>query len=87
MGGFGLSDSSVSPNAQHLEGDLHGFANVDGVSFYGMSSSNDTRNIKFTLTNGETTYTRTFNSKKLTNGMAIIMDGPDSGKWTEVVEE
>lgn len=87
MGGFGLSDSSVSPNAQHLEGDLHGFANVDGVSFYGMSSSNGTRNIKFTLTNGETTYTRTFTNKQLTNGMAIIMDGPDSGKWTEVVEE
>ena len=84
MGGFGLSDSSVSPNAQHQGGELHGFANVDGVSFYGMSWSNETRNIKFTLTNGEKTYTRTFNSKKLTDGMAIIMDGPStSSDWVE----
>lgn len=85
MGGFCLSDSSVSPNSQHREGDLHGFANADGVSFYGMSWSNDTRDIKFTLTNGVNTYTRTFSSKKLTDGMAIIMNGPTISpeNWVE----
>lgn len=87
MGGFCLSESSVSPNSQHQGGDLHGFANADGVSFYGMSWSNDTRNIKFTLTNGETTYTRTFTSKLLTDGMAIIMNGPSTpGAWDVVTE-
>ena len=87
MSGFCLSDSSVSPCSQHQGGELHGFANADGVSFYGAESNTYEKDIKFTLTNGETTYTRTFTSKVLTDGMAIIMNGPSTpGAWDVVTE-
>jgi hypothetical protein len=85
--GFSLGAATIGTANGESNGSLAGFANADGVSFYGYSSSLDKKDITFYLTNGEKTYTRTFTNKQLTNGMAIIMDGPDSGKWTEVVEE
>lgn len=74
-------------NGETEKGYLTGFANADGVSFYG-ARHNTTSAVDYTfyLTNGEKTYTRTFANKQLPEGMAIIMDGPDSGKWTEVTE-
>ena len=89
--GFSLYADSVSVpkgyRGDNAEGILDGFANADGVSFYGYSSSLDEKDITFYLTNGETTYTRTFTNKQLTNGMAIIMNGPSTpGAWEEVTE-
>lgn len=85
--GFALGAATVGTANGNENDSLAGFANADGVSFYGSNSGSSPEDIIFTLTNGEKTYTRTFTSKVLINGMAIIMDGPDSGKWTEVVEE
>ena len=85
--GFALGAATVGTANGNENDSLAGFANADGVSFYGSNSGSSPEDIIFTLTNGEKTYTRTFTSKVLINGMAIIMNGPDSGKWTEVVEE
>ena len=89
--GFSLNADSVSVpkgyRGDNAEGILDGFANADGVSFYGCSSSLSVKDITFYLTNGVKTYTRTFTSKTLTNGMAIIMNGPSTpGAWEEVTE-
>ena len=81
MRGFSLSAAIVGTANGEENGSLAGFANADGVSFYGYNNDSSPEDITFTLTNGEKTYTRTFTNKVLTNGMAIIMDGPDSGKW------
>ena len=68
--------------------ELYGFANTDGVSFYGRPYETDTpTSLTFTLTNGVKTYTRTFTNKTLAEGDAIIMDGPStSSDWVDVTE-
>lgn len=88
--GADVSNSNgAGVSARNFNASLAGFANADGVSFYGYyPGSTSPSNLTFTLTNGTKTYTRSFTDKGgLKAGYAIIMDGPDSGKWTEVVEE
>ena len=88
--GAGVSNSNgAGVSAGNFNDSLTGFANADGVSFYGYyPGATSPSNLTFTLTNGTKTYTRTFTDKGgIKYGMAIIMDGPSSGKWTEVVEE
>ena len=75
------------PRNYNYNDPLHGFDNADGVSFFGSAGSfTSSETITFTLTNGTKTYTRSFTGKTLKNGDAIIMDGPDSGKWTDITE-
>ena len=83
--GFALNAAIVGTANGEENGSLAGFANADGVSFYGFESDASSKDITFTLTNGVTTYTRTFTSKTLTNGMAIIMNGPTISpeNWVE----
>lgn len=69
------------------EGPLHGFANADGVSFFGKSYTSSITTWTFTLSNSEKTYTRSFDNKQLLDGGAIIMNGPStSSAWEEVTE-
>lgn len=88
LGGFCFDPSGVGDAAYNYNYPLHGFANADGISFFGRVrnslSSSDT--IVFTLTNGTKTYTRSFTGKTLKDGDAIIMDGPESGKWSDITE-
>ena len=89
LGGSVSNSNGAGVSAVNFNASLAGFANADGVSFYGYyPGSTSPSNLTFTLTNGTKTYTRSFTDKGgLKAGYAIIMDGPDSGKWTEVVEE
>ena len=89
VGGSFMDNDKVVISATNFNDSLAGFANADGVSFYGYyPGATSASNLKFTLSNGTKTYTRSFtNNGGLKAGDAIIMDGPDSGKWTEVVEE
>lgn len=83
--GFFIPESGFAGiNGGAQEGPLHGFANEDGVSFFGKSCTSVETTWTFTLSNGEKTYTRSFGNKQLLDGDAIIMDGPSSGKWEEV---
>ena len=88
-GGSFKNNDKVVISATNFNDSLTGFANADGVSFYGYyPGATSGSNLIFTLSNGTKTYTRSFTDKGgLEAGEAIIMDGPDSGKWTEVVEE
>ena len=89
-----IPDFSVSTNmwigesAGDHDEELYGFANTDGVSFYGRPYQTSTpTSLTFTLTNGVKTYTRTFTNKTLAKGDAIIMDGPSaSSDWVDVTE-
>ena len=83
--GFSLGAATIGTANGEENGSLAGFANADGVSFYGFNTGSSPEDITFTLTNGVKTYTRTFTSKTLTNGMAIIMDGPTISpeNWVE----
>ena len=78
----------IGESAGVQDDELYGFANKDGVSFYGRPYQTSTpTSLKFTLTNGVKTYTRTFTDKTLAEGDAIIMDGPStSSDWAEVTE-
>lgn len=78
----------IGESAGGTDDELYGFANTDGVSFYGRPYETSTpTSLKFTLTNGVKTYTRTFTDKTLAKGDAIIMDGPStSTDWVEVIE-
>ncbi|MBQ5874422.1 MAG: hypothetical protein IIW60_00950 [Alistipes sp.] len=89
MGGTFMNNDDVGVSATSFNDPLAGFANADGVSFYGYyPGASTSSNLIFTLSNGTKTYTRSFTDNgRLKAGDAIIMDGPDSGKWTEVVEE
>lgn len=89
MGGSLKNSNNVDVSVGDYNDPLTGFANADGVSFYAYyPAATSPSNLTFTLTNGTKTYTRSFTDKGgLKAGYAIIMDGPDSGKWTEVVEE
>ena len=89
MGGSFKNNDKVGVSAKSFNAPLAGFANADGVSFYGYyPGATTSSNLIFTLSNGTKTYTRSFTDNgRLKAGDAIIMDGPDSGKWTEVVEE
>lgn len=91
VGGFSIYKDKVTSangyNGETTEGILRGFANADGVSFYGTPTYSGERDITFYLTNGEKTYTRTFSQKVLYDGNAIIMNGPSTpGAWDEVEE-
>ena len=88
-GGSVKNSNNVDVSAGDYNDPLTGFANADGVSFYGHYPFAATgSNLIFTLSNGTKTYTRSFVKEGgIKAGDAIIMDGPDSGKWTEVVEE
>lgn len=84
--GASVSNSNgAGVSAVNFNASLAGFANADGVSFYGYyPGATSGSNLIFTLSNGTKTYTRSFtNNGGLKAGDAIIMDGPDSGKWTE----
>ena len=89
VGGSFMDNDKVVISATNFNDPLAGFANADGVSFYGYyPGATSGSNLKFTLSNGTKTYTRSFTiNGGLKAGDAIIMDVPDSGKWTEVVEE
>ena len=89
FGGSVKNSNNVDVSAGDYNDPLAGFANADGVSFYGYYPFASTgSNLIFTLSNGTKTYTRSFVKEGgIKAGDAIIMDGPDSGKWTEVVEE
>lgn len=89
LGGSFKNNDKFSVSASSFSDPMTGFANADGVSFYGYDMGIESgAKLVFTLTNGTKTYTRSFtNNGGLKAGDAIIMDGPDSGKWTEVVEE
>jgi hypothetical protein len=89
LGGTFRNDDKFGVSASSFSDPMTGFANADGVSFYGYyPGATTSSNLKFTLSNGTKTYTRSFTDNgRLKAGDAIIMDGPDSGKWTEVVEE
>ena len=79
----------ISASAGGQDEELYGFANKDGVSFYGNPYQISTStSLKFTLTNGVKTYTRTFTDKTLEEGDAIIMNGPFTtpSAWEEVAE-
>ena len=80
-----MNNDSVVVSAKSFNAPLAGFANADGVSFYGYyPGATSPSNLTFTLTDGTKTYTRSFTDKGgIKAGDAIIMDGPDSGKWTE----
>lgn len=81
LGGFTISSLKPSAATRDYNGPLSGFANIDGVSFYG-SPDVATSSLTFTLSNGEKTYTRTFIDKSLSNGDAIIMNGPFNANGT-----
>ncbi|MBR4994808.1 MAG: hypothetical protein IKY82_01970 [Alistipes sp.] len=86
-GGFTFASTGVGTSNYNYNDPLQGFDNADGVSFFGSAKSFTTSDtVVFTLTNGAKTYTRSFTGKTFRNGDAIIMDGPDSGKWDEVTE-
>ena len=86
-GGFTFSPSGIGTSNHSYNDPLHGFDNADGVSFFGSAGSfTSSETITFTLTNGTKTYTRSFTGKTLKNGDAIIMDGPESGKWADITE-
>lgn len=87
MGGSFKDNDKVVVSAKSFNAPLTGFANADGVSFYGYYPGIESgANLIFTLSNGMKTYTRSFaRPGGIKDGYAIIMDGPDSGKWTEVV--
>ena len=87
MGGSFMNNDSVGVSATSFNAPLTGFANADGVSFYAYYPGIESpANLIFTLSNGTKTYTRSFaRPGGIKDGNAIIMDGPDSGKWTEVV--
>ena len=89
LGASVRNSNRVGVSAGSFNDPLAGFANADGLSFYGYyPGATSSSNLIFTLTDGTKTYTRSFTDKGgLEAGEAIIMDGPDSGKWTEVVEE
>ena len=89
FGGSVKNSNNVDVSAGDYNDPLAGFANADGESFYGYYPFASTgSNLIFTLSNGTKTYTRSFVKEGgIKAGDAIIMDGPDSGKWTEVVEE
>ncbi len=89
LGASVRNSNGVGVSAGNFNDSMTGFANADGVSFYGYyPGATSPSNLTFTLTNGTKTYTRSFTDKGgLEAGEAIIMDGPSSGKWTEVVEE
>lgn len=87
--GFSIVESgSLSPANGAANDPLQGFANEDGVSFFGGSNAYSPTSLTFTLSNGTTTYKRTFTDKILLNGSAIIMDGPiaSPAKWEVVTE-
>lgn len=75
LGGFSISSLKPSTATRDYNNSLCGFANIDGVSFFGSPDAT-TSSLTFTLSNGEKTYTRTFIGKNLSNGDAVIMDGP-----------
>ena len=75
LGGFSISSLKPSTANRDYNYDLCGFTNIDGVSFFGTPDAT-TSSLTFTLSNGEKTYTRTFIGKNLSNGDAVIMDGP-----------
>ena len=81
LGGFSISSLKPSTATRDYNNSLCGFANIDGVSFYG-SPDVATSSLTFTLSNGEKTYTRTFIDKSLSNGDAIIMNGPFNANGT-----
>ncbi len=80
--------TGIGESAGAQDDELYGFANTDGVSFYGRPYETDTpKSLTFTLTNGVKTYTRTFTNKTLAAGDAIIMDGQSpSSDWVDVTE-
>ena len=80
--------TGIGESAGGQDQELYGFANTDGVSFYGRPYETSTpTSLTFTLTNGVKTYTRTFTNKTLAAGDAIIMDGPSpSSDWVDVTE-
>lgn len=83
--GIGIGDSAHTSNLGYNDS-LRGYANADGVSFYGSPKSG-TLSYTFTLSNDSKTYTRTFTDKSLDQGDAVIMDGPtvdDLNGWTDV---
>lgn len=82
LGGFTISPA-LEPSVATREYNypLCGFANVDGVSFFGSPAA-DTSSLTFTLSNGEKSYTRSFTGKSLSNGDAIIMSGPFNANGT-----
>ena len=83
--GFGIGASAYTSNLEY-NNSLRGYANDDGVSFYG-SPRNGTNDYTFTLYNDSKTYTRTFTGKSLKKGDAVIMNGPtvdDLNGWTDV---
>ena len=86
LGGTFDNNDYVGVSATHLNDSLTGFANADGVSFYGLPDKYES-DFTFTLTNGEKTYMRTITGKSLNKGDAIIMNGPSTpGAWEEVTE-
>lgn len=87
--GFSIVESgSISAANGDRNGLLAGFANADGVSFFGVADAYSPSTLVFTLSNGVKTYKRTFTEKVLVNGKAIAMDGPTiaPAKWEEVAE-
>ena len=83
--GFGIGASAYTSNLEYNDS-LRGYANDDGVSFYG-APRNGTNDYTFTLYNDSKTYTRTFSEKSLKDGDAVIMNGPTAGNlngWTDV---
>ena len=90
LGGFSISSRGVSVSHREYNDPLLGFLYDDGVSasFYGSPDASASSFV-FTLSNGEKKYTRTFTGKTLSNGDAIIMNGPfnSNGTRNEVWEE
>ena len=87
LSGFSIDMSNgAGTSNNNYDAYLHGFANADGVSFYGLPDNYES-DFTFTLTNGEKTYMRTITGKSLNEGDAIIMNGPSTpGAWEEVTE-
>ena len=85
LGGTFDNSDNIGVSAINFNYPMTGFANADGVSFYGYyPGATSGSNLIFTLTDGTKTYTRSFtDTGGIKAGDAIIMDGPDSGKWTE----
>ncbi len=88
LGGTFVNSDNIGVSVTNFNDSLAGFANADGVSFYGYyPGATSGSNLIFTLSNGTKTYKRSFTDKGgIKSGMAILMDGPSSGKWTEIVE-
>ena len=87
-GGFFVSNFSVGASTGSTNGPLIGYANTDGVAFYGQTQNGSVQDYTFTLSNDSKTYTRKFTSKSLNKGDAVLMDGPTTdvlNGWEEKI--